>query len=85
MELKDNQKDLVKKKIVPFENVLLCIEEMPSQTKIHRLIHIFSIKLEDFERFLVTNKILDARRQGVPTEAYEQYAARRSDRRQHSR
>ena len=34
---------------------------------------------------LGTSEVLDARRQGAPTEAYKRYAARRSDRRQHSR
>ena len=34
----------------------------------------------DFGVTLGTNKVLDARRRGAPTEAYKQYAARRSDR-----
>jgi len=34
---------------------------------------------------LGTSKVLDARRRGATTEAYEQYAAGRSDRRQRSR
>jgi hypothetical protein len=32
----------------------------------------------DFWEFLGASEVLDARRQGVPTEAYKQYAARRS-------
>jgi hypothetical protein len=34
---------------------------------------------------LITGKVSDARRLGATTEAYDQYAARRSERRQHSR
>ncbi len=39
---------------------------------------------KDFGQSLGTSKVLDARRRGAPTEAYKQYAAKRSDRRQHS-
>jgi hypothetical protein len=36
---------------------------------------------QGFRQSLGTSKVLDARRRGAPTEAYRQYAARRSDRR----
>ena len=39
----------------------------------------------DFGTSLNTNKVSDARRRGARTEAYEQYVAGTSDRRQHSR
>ena len=39
----------------------------------------------DFGLSLGTSKVLDVRRQGATAEAYEQYAARRSDRRQRRR
>jgi len=38
-----------------------------------------------FGQSLGTSKVLAARRREAPSEAYKQYAARRSDRRQHSR
>ena len=38
----------------------------------------------DFDESLGTSEVLDTRRQGGPTEECKQYAARRSDRRQHS-
>ncbi|MBW1768073.1 MAG: hypothetical protein JRJ65_13640 [Deltaproteobacteria bacterium] len=41
-----------------------------------------STKTEDFGLSLGTRKVLDARRQGATIEAYELYAAGRSDRRQ---
>jgi hypothetical protein len=40
---------------------------------------------KDFGSTLGTSKVSDARRRGVTTEAYEQYAAERNDRRQRRR
>ncbi|MBW2609180.1 MAG: hypothetical protein JRC68_02415 [Deltaproteobacteria bacterium] len=51
-------------------------------TKIHRQNSESSTKMENFGLSLATRKVLDARCRGVTTEAYEQYAAGRSDRRQ---
>ena len=53
--------------------------------KIH---HQISIKIgvtKDFGSTLGTSKVSDARRRGVTTEAYQQYAAGRNDRRQRRR
>jgi hypothetical protein len=54
-------------------------------SQIHRQALKSSFKSCGFEEFLITSKVLDARRRGATTEAYEQYAARRSNRRQRSR
>jgi hypothetical protein len=43
------------------------------------------VKSDGLGIFLVTGKVSDARRRGATSEAYEQYAAMRSERRQHSR
>ena len=54
-------------------------------SKIHHQIRVFLVAPVDFGTTLAIIKVLDARRRGATTEAYRQYAAGRSDRRQHRR
>jgi hypothetical protein len=50
--------------------------------RIRHLIGLLRMKWAVYGEILITGKVLDARRRGTTTEAYEQYAARRSDREQ---
>jgi hypothetical protein len=45
-------------------------------SQIHRLIYVLIMISGCFEVFLITSKVLDARRRGATTEAYEQYSAK---------
>jgi hypothetical protein len=56
-----------------------------SLTKIHHQNCWRGMIIKDFGESLGTSKLLDARHWGAPTEAYKQYGARRSDRKQRSR
>jgi hypothetical protein len=43
---------------------------MSTKSQIHRQIRVSLLKSEGFGGFLITSKVLDARRQGATTEAY---------------
>jgi hypothetical protein len=45
-----------------------CVAHEP--TKIHRLIFVSRVKSGGYGAFLITSKVLDARRRGATTEAY---------------
>jgi hypothetical protein len=49
---------------------------MDKVTQINHLIQLSGLKPAAYGLFLITSKVLDARRRGVTTEAYDQYAAR---------
>jgi len=47
------------------------IKDLYYMAKIHHQISVYVLMIVDFGRALGTSKVLDARRRGVPTEAYK--------------